>query len=153
MVGPVCGGGGHQLRRPLEAAAKCFVFFLVSQPLVYGVEILFGSLSLEMGLYYYRAIWLPATLLTLPGGFAAFFCKKQSVPGAVILGLGCAIEAMLGVWYAECAAGSFPHHLLSALFCAVCAVGLPLRLQKKPLCRAVALGIPLLAAVGTFFLV
>lgn len=99
-----------------DAALKCFVFFLISQPLVYAVEIIFGDLTLYMGWYYYRTIWLPATLLTLPGGFIAYFCKKQNMLGAFILGLGNTILGLMGLTYFAMAYQSFPYHLLSGLF-------------------------------------
>ncbi len=100
-----------------EAMLKCFVFFLISQPLVFAVEVLFGSLTTEMACYYYRAIWFPMTLLTLPGGFIAYYCKKQDALGAVILGLGNTIQAVFGVYYLGQAVVSFPHHLLSGAIC------------------------------------
>ncbi len=98
----------------VEAMLKCFVFFLVSQPLVYAVEVVFGALTVEQAAYY-LSIWLPMTLATLPGGFIAFFCKKQTALGAVILGIGNTIQAVMGLSYAAMAVGDFPHHLLSAL--------------------------------------
>ena len=79
-----------------EAMLKCFVFFLVSQPLVYIVQILFGSLTIDKAWLYYGGVWLPATFLTLPGGFIAYHCKKQNLLGAVILGLGNTIQAFMG---------------------------------------------------------
>ena len=75
-------------RKNLEAMIKCFVFFLISQPVVFAVEVLVGYLDLERALYYYTQIWLPVTLLTLPGGFLAFYCSRQNAFGAAVLGLG-----------------------------------------------------------------
>ena len=86
-------------KKSWEAMLKCFVLFLISQPLVYLVEVLFGTLSAEMAMYYYRSIWLPMTFLTLPGGFIAFYCKKQNALGAVVLGLGNTILLILGIAY------------------------------------------------------
>lgn len=100
-----------------EAMLKCFVFFLVSQPLVYLVEIAFGTLDPGLAWMYYRNIWLPMTILTLPGGLIAYYCKKQSYLGAVILGIGNTIQMLLGIFYLIEAVSDFPHHLLSSLFC------------------------------------
>jgi len=131
-----------------EAALKCFVFFLVSQPLVYAVEILFGKLTLYMGFYYYKSIWLKATALTLPGGFVAYFCKKQNPVGGVILGLGNTILAFLGVNYMSYACTDFPHHLLSSIFCFASVIIMSLSIQKKWYNRLIAVLLPLILAAA-----
>lgn len=58
-----------------ESALKIFVFFLISQPLCFIVEVVFG-LSVDQALYYYCSIWGPATLLALPGGFIAYLHQQ-----------------------------------------------------------------------------
>lgn len=130
-----------------EATLKCFVFFLISQPLVFAVQILFGTLSLDMGWYYYRSIWLPATFLTLPGGFIAYYCKKQNIFGAVILGLGNTIQAVLGVYYVAQAVRSFPHHLLSGIVCfgSIFLMGLQIQREKKN--QLISIMVPLILTV------
>lgn len=125
-----------------EAALKCFVFFLISQPLVYLTEILLGALESEMGLYYYRAIWLPMTMLTLPGGFIAYFCKQQTPLGAFILGLGNAIQAMLALVYFLMAVQMFPYHLLSALVSLGSIPLMTLLIQKERKNRLIAFLVP-----------
>lgn len=122
-----------------EAMLKCFVFFLISQPLVYVVQILFGSLAWNMGWYYYRAIWLPATFLTLPGGFIAYYCKKQNLLGAVILGLGNTLQAVLGVHYFGQAISDFPHHLLSGIVCFGSIFFMSFQIQRVKKYRLVAI--------------
>lgn len=47
-----------------EAGLKCLVFFLISQPVIYLVEL--PAIGLDKALYYYTSIWLPVSLLTLP---------------------------------------------------------------------------------------
>lgn len=59
-----------------EAVAKCFVFFLISQPLIYFTEVIIDvfvsnsdfktSLILYFRNYYYGAGWLFATILVIP---------------------------------------------------------------------------------------
>lgn len=100
-----------------ESALKIFAFFVISQPLVYLVEVLVGHLDSGQAWYYYSSIWGPATLLTLPGGFIAFFIKKQNPLGCVVLGLGCALQVALGLSYVLQMLGNPPFHLLSALVC------------------------------------
>ena len=130
-----------------EAMLKCFVFFLISQPFVYATEILLGDLTLDMAIYYYRSIWLPATILTLPGGFIAYYCKKQNIPGAVIMGLGNTIQAIMGVHYVTAAAGSFPHHILSVIVCFGSIFLMSFEIQKENRYRLISLLVPLVLTV------
>ena len=125
-----------------EGMLKCFVFFLISQPIVYLVEILGGSLTFEMGKYYYFNGWFQMTLLTLPGGLIAYFCKKQNVLGAVILGLGNTIQAVLGVYYISAMIRNFPHHLLSAVVCAASVIIMSLTIQKEKRGRIISIAVP-----------
>ena len=132
-----------------EAALKCFLFFLISQPMVYIVEMVFGGLSFEMAWYYYRAVWFKATLLTLPGGFIAYFCKKQNFWGSVVMALGNTIMAAMGYYYFTQLTGHFPHHLLSMLVCLAGIFVMGLCIQKNTHGRIIAIAGPfVLVAVG-----
>ena len=129
-----------------EAMLKCFVFFLISQPLVYIVQILFGSLTVEKAWLYYGSVWLPATFLTLPGGFIAYHCKKQNLLGAVILGLGNTIQAFMGVSYFYRTFHSFPHHLLSGIVCYASIFIMSFYIQKEKKYRLVSILLGLILA-------
>jgi len=131
-------------RKNWEAMLKCFVFFLISQPLVYLVEVILGTLSFDMGKMYYLHIWLPITFLTLPGGFIAFYAKKETIPGAIILGLGSSIQMFLGVHFFLCACQQFPHHLLSALFCFASPFLMSFGIYQTKKCRIISLVLPVL---------
>ena len=131
-------------RRSWEAALKCFVFFLVSQPLVFLVEI--PTIGLDRAWFYYRAYWLKPTLLTLPGSFVAFYAQKQSPLGAAVLGVGNAIVALMGVTYMSLVLQSFPRHLLTVLFCLAEVVVSTLCLQPKLRERLIAFGVTLALA-------
>ena len=135
-----------------EAMLKCFVFFLISQPLVYAVEVQFGPLSLYLATYYYRSIWLPITLLTLPGGLIAYYCKKQNLIGAVILGLGNTIQAVLGVHYLAQVIQSFPRHILSSVVCFGSIFLMSFQIQKEKKYRLISILTPvaLTLAVAVF---
>lgn len=125
-----------------EAMLKCFVFFLISQPLVFAIQILLGTLEPDMGWYYYRSIWLPATFLTLPGGLIAHYCKKQNVLGAVILGIGNTIQAVLGVHYFAQMVRSFPHHLLSCAVCIASIFFMSFQIQREKRNRLISILTP-----------
>lgn len=100
-----------------QAALKIFVFFLISQPVCFAVEVLMGQLSAEMAWYYYSTNWFKMTLLTLPGGYIAHLIRRQDPLGCVVLGLGCAFEAVLGIHYMGQVIARPPFHLLSFLVC------------------------------------
>lgn len=135
-----------------EAMLKCFVFFLVSQPVIFGVEVIFGDLPLSQAWYYYSAIWFKATLLTLPGGFIAYFCKKQNFLGSAILGLGNTIQAGLGLLYLGTAIQKFPHHLLSGIVCIASIFVMSFCIQKQKKYRLVSILLPavLVAAIVVY---
>ena len=50
-----------------EAALKCFVFFLISQPLIYLAEVPFNRMG--WGIFVYYKPWFIWTLLTIPMGY------------------------------------------------------------------------------------
>lgn len=135
-----------------EAMLKCFVFFLISQPLVYLVQILFGNLAMDMGIYYYRSIWLPMTVLTLPGGFIAYYCKKQNILGGIILGLGNSIQAIMALSYFAMAAKSFHHHLLSALVSLGSIFLMSFCIQKEKAGRLISILLPVVLTLVAFVL-
>ena len=100
---------------PKDSALKCFVFFLISQPLVYLLQVPFSALGWGIfGFYRYWFIW---TLLTIPMGYIGYYMKLDKWWGLLIL---TPILLLLGYHYANYLGRViffFPRHLLSALFC------------------------------------
>ena len=125
---------------------KCLAFFLISQPIIYLVEL--PMLGWDKALYYYSRIWLPISLLTLPGGVIAFFAKKQNVLGAVILGIGNAIVALMGVSYFLKLYRAFPRHLLTVISCAAMIAVTLLGVQKKWWTRLLSVATTILLTAG-----
>ena len=101
-------------KKPLDAAVKCFVFFLVSQPLIYLIQVPFTLLGWGIFMYYKR--WFIATLFTFPAAIIAFMVKKKSWFSAVILSGATAVLGCMGAIYLRWCLNAFPHHLLSVLF-------------------------------------
>ncbi len=134
-----------------ESALKIFVFFLISQPLCFVVEVMFG-LSADLALYYYCSIWGPATLLTLPGGFIAYYINKQNVFGSVILGLGNFILALFGVFYLAQVLKNPPYHLLSTIVCFASIFILTFQIQKDNRNRIVSLLVTVVVTIAVFVL-
>ena len=99
----------------LDSALKCFVFFLISQPLVYLVEVPFAGWEI---MNYYQN-WILWTILTFPMGFIGYYLKKDRWWGLFIL---IPVLILLAFHYAGFLGDtmfSFPKHLLSCIFCAV----------------------------------
>ena len=125
-----------------EAGLKCLVFFLISQPVIFLVEL--PTIGLDKALYYYTGIWLPISLLTLPGGAIAFLAKWQNVLGAAILGVGNTIVALMGVSYFQQILKVFPRHLLTVASCAAIVAVTILGMQKKRRTRLLSAAITVL---------
>ena len=100
---------------PKEAALKTFVFFLISQPLVYLVQVPFSWMGWRLFMYY--PYWFRITLLTLPAAFIGWYIKKDTVLSALILSVMLVLLAFLGVSYAQDTWRHFPNYFISALFC------------------------------------
>ncbi|MBR3204368.1 hypothetical protein IKF81_01650 [Candidatus Saccharibacteria bacterium] len=102
-------------KKPLEAALKTFVFFLISQPLVYLVQVPFNSMG--WGLLGYYKYWFMITILTFPGGFIGWFIKKDKWYSGIILSVMTVLLALTGVSYVKSFSETFPNHLISAVYC------------------------------------
>lgn len=102
----------------VDSALKCFVFFLISQPIVYLIQVPFNSLGFKIFNYYnYWFIW---TLLTIPMGFIGYYMKKDKwwgililTPMLLLLGAGSYYTYLVETLY------DFPYHLLTTLFCLI----------------------------------
>ena len=124
-----------------EASLKCFVFFLISQPLIYLIEVPF----LGWGVFGYYKYWFIVTLLTLPGAVACYQLKRRDWISLLALSVANAFLAYIAAKYLNTAIADFPHHLLSAIFCIATAVlYVFVFLDKKQLKIA---GIAIIAAV------
>ena len=103
-------------KSPKDSALKCFVFFLISQPLVYLTQDLINHSNLFLTYYRFWIIW---TILTIPMGFIGYFMKKDKWWGLVIL---TPMLIFLGIHYSGFLGETlyyFPYHLLSTAFCVV----------------------------------
>ena len=79
-------------KKPWEAAVKTFVFFLISQPLIYLVQVPFFINHWKIFDYYPR--WFIITLLTLPGAFIGWYVKKGNLLSVLLLSVLNAILCM-----------------------------------------------------------
>ena len=137
--------------KPLDAALKTFVYFLISQPLVYLIQVPFNRLG--FGLFnYYWPYWFIWTVATLPGGFIAWYIKKDNIPGALILSVALAGLIWFGTEYLKTVINHFPRFLLAMLFCYGSVPVLILAVLHKKQARLIASGIALLVLAASLFL-
>ena len=129
-----------------EAALKCFVFFLVSQPIIYLVQVPFFDRGWEIFGYY--RYWFFITLLTLPGAAVAFLVKKKNWLSVAILSVATSYLAYACIYYFRSVTERFPRHLLSCIFCLALAIFFVFVLldQKKHRIAALAVIAAVLAA-------
>lgn len=103
-----------------EASLKTFVFFLISQPLIYLIEVPFSSMG--WGIFGYYKHWAVITVLTLPGAAIAFLVKKKNWLSVLVLSVANGYLAYAASDFFRSAISRFPYHLLSAVFCLALAV-------------------------------
>lgn len=138
-------------KTPLESALKCFVFFLISQPLVYLVQVPFSDRG--WGLFVYYPTWFVWTLLTVPMGFVGYYMRKEKWWSLLIL---CPMLLFVGYHYSGFlreAISFFPNHLLSAIFCAVTMIIYPLFIFNNKTLRIIGLVFSLVVIVAATVLV
>ena len=100
-----------------DSALKCFIFFLINQPLVYLLQVPFSSIGFGIFTYYKR--WFIWTILTIPMGYIGYYMKNNKWWGILIL---TPILLLLGSHYYEYLRETmynFPYHLLSTIFCLI----------------------------------
>ena len=102
-------------KKPLEAALKTFIFFLISQPIVYLVQVPFNQMG--WGLFGYYRYWFMITLLTFPGAFVGWFIKKDKWYSGLILSVMVVLLVFLGCGFARQLLEHFPNHLLTTVYC------------------------------------
>ncbi|MBQ1352136.1 MAG: hypothetical protein IIY71_05380 [Oscillospiraceae bacterium] len=100
---------------PKEAALKTFVFFLISQPLIYLLQVPFSWMGWQLFMYY--KYWFILTLLTLPGAYIGWYIKKNNILSALILSVMLVLLIYLGIGYLRDVMQNFPNHLISTVFC------------------------------------
>lgn len=128
-----------------DSALKCFIFFLISQPLIYLVEVPFSHLGWQLFQYY--KYWFVWTLLTIPMGYIGYYIKKDKWYGLFILApililLSTSVETSLsGLIY------SFPHHLVNLLFVIITLIIYPLVIFNNKYLKYIGLAISILLII------
>jgi hypothetical protein len=136
--------------KPLEAACKTFVFFLISQPLVYLVQVPFSSMGWKLFGYY--TYWFCWTVATFPGAFIAWYIKRDDWLGAVIHSVALVALVWLGIGYRRQLIENFPHYLIAVLFCLGMVPVLIVAIHHRKQSRLIASSIAAVAFAVLMFL-
>lgn len=103
-------------KSPWESAVKTFVFFLISQPLIYLFQVPFSTMGWRLFMYY--RYWFFWTLLTLPMAFVGWYLKKGNWLSLLIITPVNLFLAWIGMGYFQSfLLYEFPDHILSFLLC------------------------------------
>ena len=104
-------------KTPLDAALKVFVFFLISQPLVYLIQVPFNQMG--WSLFQYYPYWFKITLITFPAGFIGWYMKKDQWYSGLILSSMTVLLAFVGINFIRGFEDTFPNHLITVIYCFV----------------------------------
>lgn len=98
-----------------DSALKCFTFFLISQPIIYLLQVPFSWQGWNLfGYYKYWFIW---TIICLPMGYIGYYMKKGKWWGYLILFPMILLIALEYMTYLAYFTFSYPKYLLICLFC------------------------------------
>lgn len=136
-------------KKPLESALKTFVFFLISQPLIYLLQVPFSWMG--WGLFQYYGHWFILTLCTFPAAFLGWYIKKKNWLSLLIL---LPVLGLLTYYYVDgfqTAFRHFPRLLLMAVFCLAQVLLYLYAFTEKLWQRLVGLLVPLAAVLVIMF--
>lgn len=126
----------------MDSALKCFIFFLISQPLIYLVEVPFTYMG--WGIFIYYKFWFIMTILCFPMGYLGYYMKKDRWYGLLILTpiiilLTSNLQATIhGLLY------MFPHHLINLLLILSTAIIYPLVIFNNKKIKYIGLAISII---------
>ena len=118
-----------------DAALKCFVFFLISQPIIYLLQVPFSWQGWNLFQYYkYWFIW---TILCFPMGYIGYYMKKDKWWGYLILFPMIMLVTYSYFGYLSDFLFNFPFYLLICIFCIITMIIYPLYIFKNKIIRIV----------------
>ena len=133
-------------KTPKEAAAKTFVFFLISQPLIYIFQVPFSEQGWHL-LWYYPG-WFMITLMTFPGAWLGWYTRKKGWLAPVLLSVMTILLVNGGITYFKRFLDFPPRYILSAVACALFIVMLIYGILQERKQRVLAWVICAFAVVG-----
>ena len=133
-------------KSPKESALKCFIFFLISQPLIYLLQVPFSSQGWHIFSYY--GFWFKWTLACLPMGFIGYYIKKNNILSLIIILPALFLLTILGLGYLNQAMNNFPRHLLSAIFCFALIITIILNIFDKEKLKIAAFSLVTISVIA-----
>lgn len=100
---------------PLESALKTFVFFLISQPLIYLLQVPFSWMG--WGIFRYYLYWFILTLCTFPAAYIGWYIKKKNWLSLLILMPMLFLLVYTGADGLKQLIHQFPKMLIMTVFC------------------------------------
>lgn len=132
-------------KKPLESALKTFVFFLISQPLIYLFQVPFSEMG--WGIFGYYQYWFIWTLLTFPMAFVGWFINKKNWLSLLILSPMLIFLTTVYVSSFQFAFAHFPMQLVAAVFCLLQVVLYLYVFTPKLVQRLIGFFVPLAAVI------
>lgn len=130
----------------VDSALKCFVFFLISQPLVYLLQVPF---SLEgWSIFRHYKYWFIWTIFCLPMGYIGYFIKKDKWWGYAILLPVIILTAISYRQYLSYSIFCYPFYITISVFCVVVMFIYPNVLFNNKQINKVGTVVSLLLVVG-----
>ena len=133
-------------RSNLDAALKCFVFFLISQPLVYLIQVPFSWQG--WGLFGYYKFWFLWTLLCFPMGFVGYYMKMGKWWGYLILLPMIVLTGYSYLTYFSDFLFSGPRYVLISLFCAAAMILYPVFIFEDKRIQAAGAALGAVLVIG-----
>ena len=133
-------------KSPVDSMLKCFVFFLISQPLIYLLQVPFYDQGFKIFVYY--PYWFKWTLATIPMGFIGYYIKRKDIISVLILLPALGLLAYQGIGFLSSTLESFPSHFLSTIFCFASIIFIVIGVFDKWLYRLITIGIVAVGSVG-----
>ena len=102
-------------KSPLDSAFKTFVFFLISQPLIYLFQVPFSWQG--WGLFQYYKHWFILTLCTFPAAYIGWYIRKKNWLSLLILMPVLILLAYICEDGLKHVIHQFPNLLIMVMFC------------------------------------
>lgn len=135
----------------IDSALKCFVFFIISQPLVYLLQVPFSSQG--WGLFWYYKRWFIWTILCLPMGYIGYYIKKDKWWGYLILFPMILLTALSYKTYLTYFTFYHPKYILISIFCTIAVIIYPNMLFNNKKIKIIGTIISSLIIIGVTVLV
>lgn len=137
-------------KTPVESAMKTFVFFLISQPLIYLLQVPFNPLG--FGVFMYYKTWFIYTLLTIPMAYIGWYITKKNWLSVLLLVPVLAFMGMTALESGTFCLRHFPHLLLTTLFCIAQIVLYVLAFMPESKQKIVGIMVPVVVAIVMNFM-